>query len=102
MAVLRLGLAVCALLLPRGRTITGASRAFVLLDLGVEACGRAGVLRMILLGLVPGDRTAPEALPPSTCVDIGKLFTAAPDAAAKLFTAGGGFGPLEGPLSAGC
>src|SRR6188508_1493443 len=80
---------------PPGRTDPGASRALVLSDLGVDACGRAGALREAFVRSGHGARAPFEALPPSAEADGVRLFTADKLSAARLFTIGGGGGPFR-------
>jgi len=69
------------------RPDTGASRAFVLSDVGTGAAGRAGELRSILAGSAANDRDAPGAMPPEEyCLRRKSFSLTFIFGSAKLFT----------------
>jgi hypothetical protein len=69
--------------------IPGASRAFVLSDVGTDAAGRAGELRLILVGWEQRDRDPPRAMRPwPECLERKTFSLPFIFGAAKLFTAG--------------
>ena len=73
------------------RPDTGASRAFVLSDVGTGAAGRAGELPSILTGLGKRDRDAPGAMPPEGfCLRRKSFSLTFISGSAKLFTVGCG------------
>ena len=75
------------------RPDTGASRAFVLSDVGTGAAGRAGELFSILTGSVTKDRDAPGAMPPEGfCLRCKTFSLTFIFDSAKLFTVGCGEG----------
>jgi hypothetical protein len=67
--------------------IHGASRAFVLSDVGTDAAGRTGELCLILEGWATDDRDPPRAMRPWLgCLERTSFSLQFMTGAAKLFT----------------
>jgi len=71
--------------------IPGASWAVVFSDVGTDAAGRAGLLRLLLVGLTTNDRDPPRAMRPwQTCLERKTFPLHFTFGAAELFTEGCG------------